>query len=459
MCAALAAVFVFFFGASSARATEIRTVEFFGFSDTATRGVDGTSADDFACGNTLPCELTFALTDASPTIHNALLDITAVGRGDATSLFVDVSLKAGMSCPAPGAGTSYTLAMDASAPKLFRIVHEAKTVITAGGTYCVYLEFRGGTAGLASLFSGKLILTYEHGSPSLLTAEFLATQDTSNPLACDAQIDPIFQTTLKETNLVIESAFLEIDGITATQRSTGFLSFSLMQDTESANFTNNVFEAVLSDSGGATLRPTRFHALKDGRTNPATVLAAHFPGIKNYKFSYRSGEDNLNDNDSCGGGAALASYIVSAKLIVTYKKTTGYLATGEVISSTFDTQVATGSGGPTYAGIAWKGSLPWTPTTKVRFQLATSAASGGPFTFSGPNVGSTTCNGATDWLEGGTPDSGNGVAAAKFPPICSAGYDNKRYFRYKMQLCASSDCASTSANTPQVDDVTVLWAP
>lgn len=116
----------------------------------------------------------------------------------------------------------------------------------------------------------------------------------------------------------------------------------------------------------------------------------------------------------------------------------GYAATGSVISSTYDTGLADGAA---YNSLVWQGAL---NSGKVKFQLGTSNTDSG-WTYYGPN-----CTTGT-WYDA-SPNTSVEIG-------CPAIHNNKRYFRYQIQLCAASDCASSSANTPQVDDVSVNWSP
>ena len=119
-------------------------------------------------------------------------------------------------------------------------------------------------------------------------------------------------------------------------------------------------------------------------------------------------------------------------------------ATSTLTSSIFDTGVTSGA---TYNSIMWKGMLPVGP--HVRFQLAASDVSTGPWNY----YGGSTC-GSLDWFDPLNPDTPielNGLA-------CTTAWNNKRYFRYKVELC-SNDCVTAGPNTPTVNDIVVSWAP
>jgi hypothetical protein len=98
----------------------------------------------------------------------------------------------------------------------------------------------------------------------------------------------------------------------------------------------------------------------------------------------------------------------------------------------------------------WKGSLGGVGLNegKVRFQLAASSASTGPWSY----FGGSTC-GSSDWfdpLASETPIELKGSS-------CLSQWNNKRYFKYRIQIC-SNDCVSAGSNTPTVDDVIVNWS-
>ena len=144
-------------------------------------------------------------------------------------------------------------------------------------------------------------------------------------------------------------------------------------------------------------------------------------------------------------GAAV--YVYSAKLVLTYQFTPpsagGYWATGTFYSPIFDTGAINGA---SYNWIMWKGTLNG-GNGKIRLQLATSNSSGGPWTYIGETPG---CD-----------------SSVYFEPLtdiskeikCFSSHNNKRYFRYKLIICSSSDCSAAGTNTPQVNDVIVNWSP
>lgn len=120
----------------------------------------------------------------------------------------------------------------------------------------------------------------------------------------------------------------------------------------------------------------------------------------------------------------------------------GLPATGELTSTVFD---ATASAA--YNSFVWKGTVNG-GSGKVRFQLATSNSSSGPWTFRG---GSGCTN--SEWYDPGGADTPVEVSCAPLH------HNNQRYFKYKVQLCSNSDCSTGGSFSPTVTDVIVNWSP
>lgn len=124
---------------------------------------------------------------------------------------------------------------------------------------------------------------------------------------------------------------------------------------------------------------------------------------------------------------------------------------GTVTSSVFDSTGSANGGG--YHSIYWKGTLGDGGTGRVRFQFAAADATTGPWNF----IGGATCQ-ASDWFTPSGPETpveliGTGASAS----TCRSAWNNKRYFRYKIQIC-SDDCVTAGPNTPTVNGVVVGWA-
>src|SRR3989344_3665661 len=111
----------------------------------------------------------------------------------------------------------------------------------------------------------------------------------------------------------------------------------------------------------------------------------------------------------------------------------GCVSNCELISSIFDTGV---SGGAVLNTIMWQGSQP--AGTAVKFQLASSNSSAGPWNYLGSDGTSSTYY----------VTAGPNVQAA----IRAEDHNNKRYFRYKVILEISG------LDLPRVDDVIISWS-
>jgi hypothetical protein len=123
----------------------------------------------------------------------------------------------------------------------------------------------------------------------------------------------------------------------------------------------------------------------------------------------------------------------------------GYATIGTLDSATFDTGV---SGGVQLNSIIWQGSTP--SNSAVKFQIAVSNSSGGPWTFNGPNGTNTYfCGAANTSIPLVSTNCGGGG---------SGGYNlfvGYRYFRYRITLWPDS----TYIYTPTVSQVVVNWSP
>jgi hypothetical protein len=109
---------------------------------------------------------------------------------------------------------------------------------------------------------------------------------------------------------------------------------------------------------------------------------------------------------------------------------------GNLTSSIFDTGVSSGMAINT---IMWQGNKP--SGTGVKFQIASSNSSSGPWSYLGPDGSDTTYYTPTD---------------ANIPvQINLAQHNNKRYFRYKIFL----ESNASQTESPRVDDVIINYSP
>ncbi len=127
----------------------------------------------------------------------------------------------------------------------------------------------------------------------------------------------------------------------------------------------------------------------------------------------------------------------------------GLPVSGVLTSSVFDsTAIGTPAG---YNSIMWKGTQGTGVPGTVKFQLATSNSSTGPWSY----YGGTTC-GSADWYNAPSPDSPVELKGTS----CLPPFNNQRYFRYKIMIC-TNDCVTNTGSTasPNVTSVVVNWAP
>ena len=114
--------------------------------------------------------------------------------------------------------------------------------------------------------------------------------------------------------------------------------------------------------------------------------------------------------------------------------TTATTTVATLVSSILDTSV---SGGAGFNSLLWQGSLG--TSGAVKFQIASSTSSSGPWTYYGPTS-------TSDYYQ---PNPNVSIA---FPTAGNTSPQNKRYIRYKVYL-------STSSTTPQINDIIINWSP
>lgn len=263
-----------------------------------------------------------------------------------------------------------------------------------------------------------------------------------------------FNIFIGEQNPIIKDAYIEVTGVTknistisADIRNTGGATCneafatprekSYIIDSTSQQNHFNIFYAGTGTTTTASLR----YCLEQIITSPGS-----------YSFEFKNG---------ITGGNVSA---LQARIVLTYQFTPpsegGLLpAKGELTSAVFDSGTTDGAA---YNSIMWKGSVEG--TGKVRFQLATSncenGATNAPTCSVGTwqFVGGATC-GSGDWYDTLTSGSGGGPGKPIELSCAATAHNNKRYYRYKIQICSSTDCTSTGATSPEVSDVVVSWSP
>ena len=172
-------------------------------------------------------------------------------------------------------------------------------------------------------------------------------------------------------------------------------------------------------------------------TSPTTCLSAGYDttlGSINKDTNSHAGDVNAYNTKVCATAQSGPSNLP---------------VSGTLTSSVFDTTASSSTVG--YNSIMWKGALGGAGFNegKVRFQLAASNSSTGPWNF----YGGATC-GSLDFFDTTGPNNPVELKGSS----CYSNWNNKRYFKYKVQVC-SNDCVVSGANTPTVDNIIVSWSP
>lgn len=169
-----------------------------------------------------------------------------------------------------------------------------------------------------------------------------------------------------------------------------------------------------------------------------------------YQDSNCTGYDTTVASISSSTNAHIAtSTVYTRKVCASATSSAGLTASATLASSLFDSTLTGGAG---YNSIMWDGNLggPGFDQGKVQFQFATSNSINGPWIYYGPAC----VGGASDWFD----------APTKLTPVelksasCSSVWNNKQYYRYKIQLC-SNNCSTGGTYTPTVTKVVVNWVP
>ncbi|MBI5147853.1 MAG: hypothetical protein HZA37_01740 [Parcubacteria group bacterium] len=262
---------------------------------------------------------------------------------------------------------------------------------------------------------------------------------------------------IKSTDTFITSG----DGAVSSATST---SFTLYIGDNLSGVTNPIKSVYFAISGVYTGNSGTLKLDINGDASTAKTFTLPDVGSTPTPFEIMYKDDTNKINPASAGSYAytlnttptnVTVYGLGAKMTETHRYKPpacggAYPATGELISRIFDT----GTDGAAYNSVMWKGALggPSQNQGKARLKIATSDSDGGPWNYRGPE---TTCSTNT------TSDSDWYVAAADTPVEvgCYSYHNNKRYFRYQIQICSSSDCSTGGEYTPQVDDVIISWSP
>lgn len=120
----------------------------------------------------------------------------------------------------------------------------------------------------------------------------------------------------------------------------------------------------------------------------------------------------------------------------------------ELISSIIDTGIDGGAG---FNSLLWQGSLG--TGGSVKFQLAFSNSSSGPWTYYGCTSVPLLCLDPSNWTTSSSSVASlNPNTSLPLPYSSDLSFQNKRYIRYKVFL-------STTGTSPQVNDIIINWSP
>ncbi len=190
----------------------------------------------------------------------------------------------------------------------------------------------------------------------------------------------------------------------------------------------------------------------DPSTQKLTIILEYdnnYVSSSSVSFYLTRSEDNkvLHQTDWSGGEGQTGpisnpgNKFDTADSNINYASTTGQITMtaatttpAELVSSILDTGVSNGAG---FNSLLWQGNLGTGGV--VKFQIAFSNSSSGPWTYYGPTSD-------TDWYQP------NPNVSISFTTTGSASPQNKRYIRYKVNL-------STSSTTPTINDIIINWSP
>lgn len=385
---------------------------------------------------------TINIPEGSPVVKSAIIEINGVTYNDSG---VGQTIMADLQRGAASAGAessyvfNYTLAGINGKPKPLTLKYNALennagiaglgamsniNAVNTDYTYRLYLKntVASGTANF-SLASAKLVLTYNSsasGANFLKTNKFFISQE-KNPTPGNSEISRNFSLTISEKNPEMKSVFVEVSGIAKGSGANTVQLSAVKQGFP-------VYNAYSIDLGPAAAN-SKFIARYD---MSGLIGANDFPGTDNYILYVKNSFD---------------AYLLSAKAIVTYKYSEnvgGLPPSGYVISSTIDTGIAKGAA---YNSLMWKGSLNSGEVGQVGLQIAASDSINGSWLFEGPDCTSNSKYAA----DANTP--------IPIEIVCAANHNNKRYFRYKVIICSSANCADSGSVNPEVDGVVVNWGP
>jgi hypothetical protein len=242
-------------------------------------------------------------------------------------------------------------------------------------------------------------------------------------VAVNGTSDDPFSFSIADPVDAVQSAFLEIGGVAQPVAN---VNLDVKVDDNSA--TPGTYDKTYAIN--ASGRPTNFKVVHD--------VTDYFKQFVNSAGTYNRYLHLKTDNNI---------YLLHAKLVITYTYIIpppvvgAYRAKAELTSSVFDSGVTDGAA---YNSILWKGSLGSPNPGKVRIQIATSN------TETVTDFKGSDCT-SNSWYEI-DPNTSTEIK-------CFSSHNNKRYFKYKIQLCSASNCTDSGNGNPEVTDVIISWSP
>lgn len=412
-------IFLFFFSQNCFAKEQIKTVEFF-----------VGNWENVISGQTIDKDFTIYIGDNISGIENALksvfFTISGVYNGGGTlTLKIDYD----------NSTTKQFSLPNVSSPTNFEILYKDDTQKinpSTSGSYQYTLNIDVPSGIIVYSLGAKLTITYKYDSSSCPEGqsnnEKVKTiqgfvSGLTDPLtnSFDQSFSIYIGDNIGEVSSPIKSIYFTISGFYTG----GAGSLTLKIDSDPSTQKSFSFPSV-SD-------PTFFEIIyKDpiNKINPTT------PGNYNYTL-------NITPSN-------ITIFGLGSKITITFRykpPICGGVTTGELVSAVFDTTQS--SDGPAYNSIMWKGSL---GTGKVRLKIATSDNPNGPWEFRGPEPNCSVLSvNDNDWYVI-LPNSPAEIG-------CFGYHNNKRYFKYKIQLCMATDCQSQGSTSPIVEEVIINWSP
>ncbi|MBI5912997.1 hypothetical protein HY839_00985 [Candidatus Azambacteria bacterium] len=260
---------------------------------------------------------------------------------------------------------------------------------------------------------------------------------------------PTFQLEVAQTATCSSGTYAAVPATATTEHWEMAETANLTDGAATTNVASGLTDANASFTAGET---------KDtgNQTTALTVTSEQFTEIE---YSIRATTNAVSGATYCfrltnAGSTTNFVYTRYARATIA-----GYPANGTLESSTFDTGITDGAA---YNSILWTGFL---NGGKVGLQLATSNCSNGATNYPTCSTGVWGATGS-DYLG---PDCTSGTYYEQSPGVpaeislACATLQNKRYFRYKVRLCSTSDCSSSGTNTPEINGtqggIIINWSP